>query len=312
MIAAVEGGGTTWVCALASVSSPTEIEASATFETLPDPSATLDAIGAWLASVEPLEALGIASFGPIDPAESSPTYGYITATPKPGWQNTDVVGIIRKHLKNPRTPIKFDTDVNAPAVAEARAMRPIPTSLAYVTVGTGVGVGLFVNGAPVHGLLHPEAGHVACPAYPTGEDLDTTGLTSLNCKHWYEVEAMCATRALARRAGCEPSQLEDLPDDHSVWDVAAHYLASMCANLVLVVSPQRIVLSGGVMQRASLFPKIREKLVTFLNGYIPAAGLLAEDYVSPSRWGNRAGIIGALALAKDKYDEVARQTIAES
>lgn len=301
MIAAVEGGGTTWRCALARISNPLEPIESASFETR-EPDETLAAIGKWLADREPFEALGIASFGPIDPQESSPTYGYITATPKPGWQNTDVVGTLKKMLVNASLPIKFDTDVNAPAFAEAKATVPHPSSLAYVTVGTGVGVGLYINGAPVHGLLHPEAGHISCPQLPH-DNLDDTGLTSLNCRNWFEVEAMCATRALARRAQVQPDELESLDEDHPVWEAAAHYLAAMCANLMLVVSPQRIILSGGVMQRASLFPKIRHKVVTMLNGYIPAKRIEDPDYISPSRWGNQAGIVGALALAKEGYDE---------
>ena len=136
----------------------------------------------------------------------------------------------------------------------------VSSCVAYATVGTGVGVGLVVNGAPVHGLLHPEAGHACVPRYP-GDDFAGHN-PSLNCPGWAEVEAMCASGALAKRAGLrDASGLKDLGDDHPVWDVAAHYLAALCANLILVVSPEKIVLSGGVMLRASLFPKIREKTV---------------------------------------------------
>lgn len=295
MIAAVEGGGTTWVCATALASSPTELVEVESFPTT-TPVETLTAISEWL-SKRTFDSLGIACFGPIDPDESSETYGYITETPKPGWQNTDVVGFLRDRLPGDKNiPIAFDTDVNAPALAEARQSHF--SSLAYVTVGTGVGVGLVVNGAPVHGLLHPEAGHISCPRFPADEDFDDSGLTSLDCPGWFEVEAMCATRALARRAGVPAQDLKNLPDDHEVWEACSHYLAAMCANLVLVVSPQKIILSGGVMQRDSLFPKIRRKVVKMLNGYIPVKRLQDEDFITPSQWGNRAGIIGALALTQ--------------
>lgn len=294
MLAGIEGGGTTWVCSLAPVASPTTLVERASFATT-TPDETLSAIKEWLkARAHRIVALGIATFGPIDPKPDSPTYGYITATPKPGWQNTDVVGALKLDV-----PTLFDTDVNAPAWAEF-VLAASCSSLAYVTVGTGVGVGLVINGAPVHGLLHPEAGHIACPQFP-GDDLDAAGLTSLNCPNWFEVEAMCATRALARRAHCDPDDLKSLPDDHPVWDAAAHYLASMCANLVLVASPEKIVLSGGVMQRASLFPKIRSNLLRFLNGYIPVL-VAADDYIVPSAWGNDAGIVGALFLARAALD----------
>ncbi|KAJ8603617.1 hypothetical protein CTAYLR_004853 [Chrysophaeum taylorii] len=294
-IAGVEGGGTTWVCAIAN--EDLEILERASFPTTSTPSETLAAIGEWLGARE-VEALGVASFGPVDPDPASATYGYITATPKPGWQQTDVIGFLKRYV---RVPTKFDTDVNAPAFAEW-SLKPSLASLAYVTVGTGVGVGLVVNGKPLHGLLHPEAGHISCPRYP-GDDPETSDLDALDCPGWLEVESMTATRALARRAGVPATELQNLPDSHPVWDVAAFYLAAMCANLVLVVSPQKIILSGGVMQRESLFPKIKRNLIKFLNGYIPAKQLEDDDYVAPSCWGNDAGIYGALVLAKQALDD---------
>ena len=289
MIAGVEGGGTTWVCALASAEDPTTIVERASFPTT-TPTETLTAIAEWLEKRD-FTALGIASFGPIDPRLDSKTYGYITKTPKPGWENTDVVGALKGAARGRR--IVFDTDVNAPALAEYLAGEE-KKNIAYVTVGTGVGVGLVVNGAPVHGLLHPEAGHIATPKF---DNFDTSGLTSLNCKEWHEVEANVASRALVRRAGLrDASELSELSDDHQVWNVVAHYLAALAANLVLVVSPEKIILSGGIMQREALFPKIRTNVTTYLNGYIP--NFKADDVIVPSRWKNDAGIIGALFLAK--------------
>ena len=297
-LAAVEGGGTTYVVAIAR-DKPENIIERASFPTT-TPEETLNKCKNWLKQ-RSFDALGIATFGPVDPRTSSKTYGHITKTPKKLWRDADVVGALDIF----GVPVKFDTDVNAPALSEYRAMidkGEDPSCVAYATVGTGVGVGLVVNGAPVHGLLHPEAGHACVPRYPN--DTFEGHNPSLNCAGWAEVEAMCASGALAKRAGlADTSGLKDLPDDHEVWDVAAHYLAALCANLILVVSPEKIVLSGGVMLRASLFPKIRAKTVEYLNGYIPvpavASAKAAETLIVPSPHGNNAGIIGALTLAQD-------------
>ncbi|KAJ1450394.1 hypothetical protein M885DRAFT_532431 [Pelagophyceae sp. CCMP2097] len=298
--AGVEGGGTTWVCAI-SEGSPTNIVERAEFPTT-TPAETLAAVAAWLAEHR-FDALGIATFGPVDLDPASLTYGSITATPKPGWRDTPVVAALCKEI---RVPFAFDTDVNAPALAEHRAAAAEGlNSTAYVTIGTGVGLGLVVNGHPVHGLLHPEGGHISVPRR-AGDSY--AGYNSmLKCDGWYEVEAMCGSGALAARAGlASAKELGGLPDDHEVWDLCAHYLAAMCANLVLTASPERIVLSGGVMQRRSLFPRIRAKTVAMLNGYIPAVdAAMIDGYIVPSRWGNDAGIVGALTLAVDALERSA-------
>ena len=187
VLAAVEGGGTTYVVALAK-DKPENIIERASFPTT-TPEETLAKCKAWLAQ-RSFDALGIATFGPVDPRTSSKTYGHITKTPKNcGGTRTssalDIFGV----------PVKFDTDVNAPALSEYRAMvlkGEDPSCVAYATVGTGVGVGLVVNGAPVHGLLHPEAGHACVPRYP-GDDFAGHN-PSLNCPGWAEVEAMCVRR----------------------------------------------------------------------------------------------------------------------
>lgn len=298
LLAAVEGGGTTFVVAIAK-DRPENIVERASFPTT-TPAETLGKCKAWL-ETRSFDALGIATFGPIDPQPSSKTYGRITKTPKKLWRDADVVGALDVF----NVPVKFDTDVNAPALSEYRAMvarGEHPSSVAYATVGTGIGVGLVVNGAPVHGLLHPEAGHMCVPRYP-GDDFNDMD-PSLKCANWAEVEAMCASGALAKRAGlADPAGLKDLPDDDPVWDVAAHYLAALCANLILVVSPEKIVLSGGVMLRASLFPRIRAKTVQYLNGYIPVDAATSvkacATLIVPSPHGNSAGIVGALTLASD-------------
>jgi len=304
MLAAVEGGGTTWVVAIARGTDPSTIVERAEFPTT-SPAETLKQCCDWLAK-RSYDALGVACFGPVDLQPGSPTYGYITTTPKPGWKHTDVLGPLR--AVRPSAPVAFDTDVNAPAVAEYQhavaeaeaSGAPLPTSCAYITVGTGVGVGLVVNGKPVHGLMHPEGGHVCVPR--RAADAGFEGPNPKDCFGGLCAENMTCSGALAKRAALSStSGLASLPDDAMAWDAAAHYLGALCANIVLLVSPERIVLSGGVMQRASLFPRVRTRMQALLNGYIQLpqitdpAGLQA--YVTPSTWGNHAGLVGALSLA---------------
>lgn len=304
--ACVEGGGTTFVVALAR-DDPTNIVEREEYPTT-TPQETIGKCVAWLRTKQ-YDALGVATFGPVDLEPSSPTYGYITSTPKPGWQNVNVLGPLK--AVRPSAPCGFDTDVNAPAVAEftnavaeakAKGATP-PSSSCYITVGTGIGVGLVINGLPVHGLLHPEGGHLAVPPFMQDAKDGFTGPNGKDCFGGLCAENMACSGALAKRAKLtSTSGLKDLPDDHPVWDAAAHYLGALCANVVLLASPEKIVLSGGVMLRPCLFPKVRAKTQALLNGYIQAPQLLTADgiaaYVCPSKWGNAAGMVGALTLAQ--------------
>eukprot|EP00045_Choanoeca_perplexa_P008166 m.74853 g.74853 ORF g.74853 m.74853 type:complete len:318 (+) comp14385_c1_seq3:205-1158(+) len=292
--AGVEGGGTTWRAAIA-IGDPSNIQERQTFPTT-TPEETLTAIRKWLDQRD-FDALGIASFGPIEPNKERPLYGHITSTPKPRWHNADVVG----RLWNKCVPHKFDTDVNAPALSEYMSTgKPQGQSSAvYITVGTGVGVGLVVNGLSVHGLLHPEGGHMMLRRLP-GNDFEGWCPFHKDC-----VEGMTAAPALALQAGVSQAELKNLPDDHPVWESCSHSLAMLCANLLLIVSPEAIILSGGVLQRACLFDMIRAKTLELLNGYIQREQLLErpEEIIRPSKWGNNAGIIGALYLAKVAHQE---------
>ena len=187
--AGVEAGGTTWVVAIAE-GDPTNIVDREEFSTS-TPSAVLGNVVGWL-KLREFDCLGVASFGPIDLHAESPQYGFITTTPKPGWKNTDILGPLRKGLGLPDDfPLGFDTDVNAPAMAEFKESSDSAlTSCAYITVGTGVGVGLVFNGHPLHGLLHGEGGHISVPVYPARSALGGTERTknkrySLDCPTWY-------------------------------------------------------------------------------------------------------------------------------
>jgi len=296
-IAAIEAGGTTWVAAMALVGKLDELFDRIEIPTT-DPTTTISAIRTWLRERGDVSAIGIASFGPIDAKEGSATFGFITSTPKSGWANTDVVGLLGLRDEFKGVPFKFTTDVNAPALAEYRLhKKPGSSSMAYITVGTGIGVGLVINGAPVHGLVHPEGGHVQV-ARIVGDSFAGT------CPfHGHCVEGMCSTGALAKRAGVTPAELAALKDDDPVWDQAAYYLAQLCMTVVLTVSVERIVLGGGVMNRACLYAKIRAQLKTLLADYIQAPALTTasglDDFIVASVWGQNAGIVGAAYLAAE-------------
>src|SRR6476620_6546566 len=229
-----------------------------------------------------LTGLGIASFGPIDLDRTSPTCGYITTTPKTAWRNFDLVGALSKELA---VPVAFETDVNAAALAEAEwgASRDVQDSV-YVTVGTGIGGGVIVQGGAIHGILHPEMGHLLVP-----HDVHKDPFVGSCEFHGDCLEGLASGPALSKRWG-RPA--EDLPADHPAWELEAHYLAGAISTLVYTVSPHRIVLGGGVMQRKELFPWIRRKVVRLINGYIAKPQLNEEidRYIVPPRLGRYSGV----------------------
>ena len=236
-----------------------------------------------------LQSVGIASFGPVDLNPTSPTCGHITSTPKPGWRNCDFAGAVGKAL---RVPVGFDTDVNGAALGEARwgASQGLSDFL-YLTVGTGIGGGAVSNGRVLHGLLHPEMGHIRIP-HLSGDPYAGICPYHRDC-----LEGLASGPAIQARWG-KPAQ--ELPPDHPAWAMEAHYLALGLATWVCTLSPRRIVLGGGVMQQSHLFPLIRTELLNLLNGYIQAPEIVdsIDTYVVPPRLGSRAGVLGALVLAE--------------
>jgi len=269
-----------------------------TFQTGENPKATMAEIVAWLRERQPFDALGIASFGPIDPRPGSATFGHITTTPKLAWRNFDVYSALNVF----DVPVGFDTDVNAPAMyeyemAKKQAGNEEMSSCAYITVGTGVGIGMVVNGSPVHGMLHPEGGHMPYPSRP-GDTFG--GLEGHDIREG--IEANVSAIALMKRAKLDnPSDLADLPDDHPCWTHAAHYLAGACVNIILLTSAERIVIGGGVMNRLCLFEMIHKMVQEKLNGYLALEQITTDaikQFIVPGKNGNDTGIIGALALAQ--------------
>jgi len=300
--AGVEAGGTSFSVAISEDPDTSKIIERVNIPTT-TPEETVRTVVEWLKQRQ-FDALGIASFGPVDLDTQSEYYGHITTTPKPGWGFTPLL----KAFEVFSVPKGFDTDVNAPALSEAtigghspNPARPL-SSCAYITVGTGVGVGLMVGGAPVHGLVHPEGGHLLVPRLHNDLPIQFKGTCPF---HADCVEGLVATGALAARLKIPATDLPKVPDTDNVWEITGHYLAALCANLVLTVSPSVIVLGGGVMNREILYSIVRRKTLELLNGYVKSPALTPEKidkYIVRSRFGNDSGLIGALELARIAYN----------
>lgn len=287
---AVETGGTKIVCAIGDEHG--HIFDEQRFRTA-DPVSTLAAMRGFFRvrsrEFGPLAAIGVGSFGPIQLDRSAPDYGHIGRTPKGGWSQTDVVGVLAREF---HCPVAVDTDVNAAASAEHRwgAAQDVK-SLVYLTIGTGIGGGAIVNGSPIHGLMHPEMGHIHPRRHPL--DMEFEGVCPF---HQDCLEGLASGPAILARTG---SSLQELDPAHPQWDIQADYLGQLCAYLVFILSPQRLVMGGGVMSHIRLLPPIRQRLLDCLGGYIDRREILVDmdRYVVPPMLGIRAGILGALALA---------------
>ena len=283
MLGAIEAGGTKFVCGtgtgphdLTTIQIPTT-----------SPEATTEAAIEYLRreSGGQLTAVGIASFGPVDLRCDSPTYGHITSTPKEGWRNFDLAGTVRRALG---VPVGFDTDVNGAALAEARwgAAQGL-SDFVYLTVGTGIGGGALVAGRMLHGLMHPEMGHIRVP-----HDREQDPFPGCCPFHGDCLEGLASGPAMRERWGL-PAQ--ELPPDHPAWHLEAHYLALGLVNWTCSLSPKLFVLGGGVMAQPQLFPLIEQELAQLLNGYIE----IPAGYVAPAALAPRAGVLGALVLAEE-------------
>lgn len=293
MFGAIEAGGTKFVCAVGT--GPDDLAITQFSTESPEPTIARAISFLKERAGGRLRAVGIGSFGPVDIDPASPTFGYVTSTPKPGWQNYDFAGAVHRALG---VPVGFDTDVDAAALGEARwgAAQSISDFL-YLTVGTGIGAGALVNGQVLHGLIHPEMGHIRIP-----HDWQRDPFSGCCPFHGDCLEGLASGPAMEKRWG-RPGQ--ELPPDHPAWALEAHYLALGLANWVCTLSPKRMVLGGGVMEQQSLFPMIRAEMVRLLNRYIQSKELLenVDQYVVPPQLGKRAGIAGALVLAEQAYGQ---------
>ena len=237
----------------------------------------------------PVDAVGLGAFGPIDPDPSSKTFGYITTTPKPGWANFNIVGELKKGLNN--IPVGFDTDVNAACLGEIKygAAKGLDSAL-YLTIGTGVGGGAFVEGNLVHGLLHPEMGHMRLVKR---SDDNYEG----HCPfHKGCLEGLTAGPAVGERWGKKGAEI---PEEHEAWDLEGYYIGQACASFVLILSPKKIILGGGVMHKKNVLPAVHKYTKEFLNDYIQKDEVTKniDSYIILPGLGDNAGIVGSIALA---------------
>lgn len=287
-LGALEAGGTKMVCAIGDEKGKIYERISIPTET---PQITLPKMIEFFKEKE-IEALGIGCFGPIDLNRTSETYGYITTTPKLAWRNFDMVGTFKKALQ---VPVGFDTDVNGSALGEATwgITKGLENSV-YITIGTGIGMGIITNGKVLHGMLHPEAGHIILKQHP--ED-------SYEGKCPYHktcLEGLAAGPAIEARWGKKGMELSDKKE---VWELEAYYIGQALVNLILILSPQRIVLGGGVMHQEQVLPLVKQEVVRQLNGYVKTKELKEIDtYIVLPSLNDNQGIMGAIRLALDEKE----------
>lgn len=285
LLGALEAGGTKMVCAVGDETGKIMDRISIPTET---PEITMPKLIEFFKKYE-LTAIGIGTFGPADLNPKSETYGHIMATPKLAWKDYDIRGEFERAL---HIPVGFDTDVNAAALGEATfgCMQDIDTGI-YITIGTGVGVGTMVNRQLLHGMLHPEGGHILLEKNPKDTYKGKCPFHS-NC-----MEGLAAGPAIEGRYGKKAFDLKDVPE---VWELEAEYIAKALVNYILILSPQRIVLGGGVMHQEQLFPLVRQKTVELLNGYVLTKEIdNIESYIVPPSLNDNQGVMGCIQLAVD-------------
>ena len=275
----IETGGSKWECAIGT--SPDDLGPTATIPTT-TPEETIGRAVAFFEREGPVTAIGIGSFGPVDPKVTSATWGHITSTPKPGWAYTDVGQEIRRRLS---VPVAFDTDVNAAALGEHRwgAAQGLDT-FCYITVGTGIGGGGMAGGKLLHGFVHPEFGHMRIPHDRERDPFD--GVCPFHGDCW---EGLASGRAIEARWGRSPLELDG---DEGVWALQAQYLALGLVSVICVLSPERIIVGGGVMRHPQLLSLVDREVDGLMNGYQQAAKITLPAL------GSRAGVLGAIALAE--------------
>ncbi|WP_029322656.1 ROK family protein [Butyrivibrio sp. AE3004] len=282
---ALEAGGTKMVCAIGNENG--EILEQVKFPT-ETPDTTMPQIFEYFKGKD-IKSLGIACFGPIDLRKESPTYGSITSTPKKGWSGYNIVNAAKEALG---IPIGFDTDVNGSLLGEITwgCAKGLSDAI-YLTIGTGVGGGVMSNGKLLHGMLHPEVGHIRLPLVKNDPGKSVCPFHD-NC-----LEGLAAGPSLKARWGVDASQLADKKE---VWEIESEYIATALMSYALILSPKKIILGGGVMHQEQLFPLIREKFKELLNGYIVTDEMNhLDDYIVPASLNDDQGIMGAIKLAMD-------------
>lgn len=290
LLGSVEAGGTKFVCAVGEaygvILEEIRFPTTTPEETL---GKTIDFFQEQIRVRGPLSALGVGSFGPVNIHRGSPALGRISKSPKTRWIGADLYKPLAAAFS---LPIGFDTDVNAAALGEWRygAAKGLDTFV-YLTFGTGIGGGGMVRGRLMHGLVHPEMGHMRIP-----HDFEADPYPGRCPFHKDCFEGLAAGPAIEERWG---QRGETLPSDHPAWELETDYIALGVMNLICILSPERVILGGGMMQQGHLFPRIRRKVAARLAGYVQATAVLDEmdAYIVPPGLGNQAGILGGIALA---------------
>lgn len=287
----IEGGGTKFVCAVGT--GPDDIRAEIRFPTTAPEDTMAQAVEFFKrqeAGFGRLSAIGFACFGPLDPNPDSPAFGRILPTPKPGWTNADVVGALRASFD---IPIAFDTDVNGAALGESRwgAGQGLKNFI-YLTIGTGIGGGACVEGRLLHGLIHPEMGHILLRRDKEKDPFEGACPFHGDC-----FEGLASGVAVEKRW---KQSGHSLPPEHPAWELEADYIGQALANYTFALSPQRIIVGGGVGSLERLLPRIRQKTKQYINGYIQSPAILEkiETYIVNPGLGSRSGMLGAIALAE--------------
>lgn len=288
MFGGIEAGGTKFICAVAD-EDLTIIERKS-FKTTTPKETMNQVIDFFKTYQSELRVIGIGSFGPIDLNKASNTYGYITSTPKLAWQNFNFLEVLENNFS---IPFVWTTDVNAAAYGEFCHGNGVDyQSLVYFTIGTGVGGGAIQNGEFIQGFSHPEMGHMLIQ--PHSKDTFEG-----NCAfHKSCLEGMASGPAIEKRLGVKG---QDLSADHEYWEIEADYIAQCAYNTTLVLAPEKLIFGGGVMQQEHMIKKVRKKFEQKMNGYVTYPDL--ETYIQTPKLGNNAGIIGCLALAKEKFNK---------
>jgi fructokinase len=285
LLGALEAGGTKMVCSVGNETG--HILKQISFATTV-PDETLPLLIQFF-SDQQISALGIGSFGPLDLMSGSLTYGSITETPKAGWSGCPILKVLSEALK---IPALIDTDVNAAALAERQlGAGQGKDNVLYVTIGTGIGGGIISMGQLVHGLVHPEFGHMLLQPYPGDPMPDGVCPFHAGC-----LEGLASGSSIRARFGLSA---QTLPENHPAWELETEYLSQMCVNATLCMSPEIIILGGGVMQQTHLFRRVRTRVQVLLNNYVahPLIKEHIDDYIVPPGLGANSGVVGALLLA---------------
>jgi len=288
----IEAGGTKFICAVGN--GPNALTAKARIHTT-TPTETLSQVADFFrqhhTSQKPIESIGIGSFGPVGVNPKSPKFGWFLNTPKPSWQQIDFVGFVQRELGI--HCIGFDTDVNAAALGEHRwGNAQGLDNFIYLTVGTGVGGGGMIGGQLIHGLLHPEMGHILIPQDKNADPFEGACPFHKNC-----LEGLASGFAMEKRWG---KKADTLPPNHPAWKLEAHYLALGLVNYILTLSPERIIVGGGIMEQKQLLPMVRQQVQSLLNGYMDVKAIAQniDSYIVSPKLGEKAGFSGAFALAE--------------